>query len=112
MKSNFDWRLQIHRIPTFSSPRLSRHAGRRSAQRAISSSAIVAALTWGRETGAGGGDRFLYVGHRAVARAARAGFDIRAHLGVTVIETRTGLVKTVYRNLSAPRPRRARRGRR
>jgi len=98
--------------PTFT-PHLSRHAGRRSAQRAISPAASATALTWGHESSAGGGDRFFHVGHRAVRRAAAIGVDIRAHLGVTVIETRTGLVKTVYRNLSAPRPRRtSKRGRR
>lgn len=94
----------MNRNRTLFIARLSRHAGRRSAQRAISPAAIAAALTWGRESSAGGGDLFFHVGRRAVARAARVGAEIRAHLGVTVIETRTGLVKTVYRNRSAPRP--------
>jgi hypothetical protein len=80
------------------------HGLRRCDQRGLSPAALHAALAWGLPRRAGGGDTFFHVGRRSVALARRAGVDIRQHLGVTVIETRWGRIKTVYRNHQAPRP--------
>ncbi len=83
-----------------------RHARVRQAQRALGQDALVAALLYGREIRAGGGDVFLYLGQQEVRAARRRGLRLDNHLGVTVIETRTGRIKTVYRNRKPPTPRR------
>ena len=88
------------------------HARIRQAQRAVADAAIDAALVWGREVPAGGGDTFLFLGRREAARASRHGDDVRDHTGTTLVLLGDGALKTVWRSARPPRGRHAGCGRR
>ena len=90
-----------------------RHAWRRMCSRALSPSAVEAALTYGREAHVRGAAIFA-IGRAEVVQYQRLGINLSAYEGVQVVCSPEGVVLTVYRNSNfrGLRPRRKRRSRR
>lgn len=63
----------------------SKHAKRRSQQRAISTEAILAALDWGRLIRQRSGRRAYHLGRREVEAAAKAGVRLERFRGTAVV---------------------------
>jgi len=79
------------------------HARTRQAQRGIPPDAVMAALDFGREIQAGGGDIFLYLGRNEIDRAARVGVTIGDHEGTTLVVLPDGTLKTLWKSGRPPR---------
>lgn len=79
--------------------KLSPHAGRRSAQRAVSGEHIELALAWGRPIRQRGGRVAWHLGHREAIEARDLGVSIPARAeGVAVVVADDGTVVTVVRS--------------
>lgn len=82
-----------------------RHALRRAAQRGISPASVHTALRYGRRYRSWG-DVVYRLDRRSVLAARRQGVRIEDDEGIHVVVTRSGVVKTVYRNRTPKRIRR------
>ncbi len=82
---------------------LTRHARQRMAQRAISCTAIEAALAWGTEYHQRGCRTAYFLGKRAVARARQAGIQLRGFMNTAVVVAADGAVITTIRTTNARR---------
>lgn len=78
-------------------PMLTKHAAVRMRQRGVSSRAVDAALTYGRQIRARGAT-YCVVGHKEVQNYARFGIDLSEAEGVQVLLSQDGAVVTVYRS--------------
>lgn len=94
-------------------PRLTKHARKRMNARRLSSTAVQAALDWGREVHTRGATIYV-VGRKQVQRCREQDIDISGFEGMHAVCSADGDVITVYRNqdLRGLRPRRRRRRRR
>lgn len=80
----------------------SKHALRRAAQRGITPATVHTVLRYGRKYRSWG-DLVYRLDRRSVREARRQGIRIDDAEGVHVVLTRSGVVKTVYRNRSPKR---------
>lgn len=76
---------------------LTHHARKRMGMRGISSSAIQAALDYGRVVHTRGADIFV-IGRKEVVRLAKSSIDVSDYEGVQVVCAAGGPILTVYRN--------------
>lgn len=77
--------------------KLTRHAWERMTSRNLSSSAVQAALEYGRLAYVRGAAIYA-IGRKEVERYASEGIDLTQHEGVQVVCTPQGTILTVYRN--------------
>ena len=75
----------------------SRHAKRRSQQRAIDNTAVQAALNWGTVIRQYGGSRVFHLGKAEVRAARQLGLRLERHMGVAVVLSAEERVITVIR---------------
>lgn len=82
---------------------LTTHASQRSAQRAVRSEAVTAALTWGTEFPQRFGRSAFYIDTEAVRRAARSDDDVSHWAGTAVVVGEDGGVITVIHTTDVQR---------
>jgi hypothetical protein len=85
---------------------LTNHGQVRMNSRRISTEAVLAVLSFGREVHVRGAVLYA-IGRNEVERSKKMGVDLSAHEGLHVVCTKDGAILTVYRNrsLSDLRPR-------
>ncbi len=88
----------------------SKHAKRRSQQRAINDDAVDAALAWGAVIRQPGGSRVFHLGKREVREARKAGLRLERFAGTAVVLSEDDRVITVIRTHDRRRLSRGRKG--
>ena len=81
---------------------LTEHARSRMSERGISFEAVFQAIAFGR-IARGRGATIYAIGKKEVAESAKHGINLSFCEGVHVVMNRSGVVLTVYRNLSMPK---------
>lgn len=89
---------------------LTEHAAERMSTRGLSSSAVTAAIAYGRVVHVRGAD-IIAIGRREVEWYSREGIDLSRYEGIQVVCSPEGVILTVYRNRNfrGLRPRSSRR---